>query len=131
VAAVAVGFLNTSSDKPSGSRAAVVASETASIEQSIPIETASKTLKRPRSASGENELSKQIRRPVQGTFEITRPTQVYSGPSDNSLLIANIEPGMKINVVDSHDGWLEIRSKHGRPSGFVRQAAAVRIDQNR
>jgi hypothetical protein len=37
---------------------------------------------------------------------------------------------MKINVIDSHDGWLEIRSKHGRPSGFVRQAATVRIDQN-
>jgi hypothetical protein len=37
---------------------------------------------------------------------------------------------MKINVVDSRDGWLEIRSKHGRPPGFVRQTAAVRIDQN-
>jgi hypothetical protein len=35
---------------------------------------------------------------------------------------------MKINVVDSREGWLEIRSKHGRPPGFVRQAAAVRID---
>jgi chromosome segregation ATPase len=130
-AAVAVGFLNTSSDKHSGSKAAVVASETASIEQSVPIETASKTLKRPSPVSGENEFSNQIRRRVQGTFEITRPTQVYSGPSDTSPRIANIEPGMKINVVDSRDGWLEIRSKHGRPSGFVRQAAAVRIDQNR
>jgi chromosome segregation ATPase len=130
-AAVAVGFLNTSSDKHSGSKAAAVASETASIEQSVPIETASKTLKRPSPVSGENEFSNQIRRRVQGTFEITRPTQVYSGPSDTSPRIANIEPGMKINVVDSRDGWLEIRSKHGRPSGFVRQAAAVRIDQNR
>ena len=131
VAAVAVGFLNTSSDKPSGSKEAAVAPETTSIEQSIPIETASKTLTRPSPASGDNEFSKQIRRRVQGTFKITRPTQVYSGPSDASPLIANIEPGMKVNVVDSRDGWLEIRSKHGRPSGFVRQAAAVRIDQNR
>jgi len=131
VAAVAVGFLNTSSDKPSGWKEAAVAPETTSIEQSIPIETASKTLTRPSPASGDNEFSKQIRRRVQGTFKITRPTQVYSGPSDASPLIANIEPGMKVNVVDSRDGWLEIRSKHGRPSGFVRQAAAVRIDQNR
>jgi myosin heavy subunit len=130
LAAVAVGVLNTSSDEPSGSKEAAVASEAASIEQAIPIETASKTFKRPRYASEENELAKKIRRPVQGTFEITRPTQVYSGPSDTSLLIANIEPGMKINVVDSRDGWLEIRSKHGRPPGFVRQTAAVRIDQN-
>jgi myosin heavy subunit len=130
-AVVAVGFLNTSSDKHSGSKEAAVTSETAYIEQSIPIETASKTLKRPSPVSGDNEFSNQIRKRIQGTFEITRPTQVYSGPSDTSRLIANIEPGMKINVVDSHDGWLEIRSKHGRPSGFVRQAAAVRIAQNR
>jgi chromosome segregation ATPase len=130
VAAVAAAFLNTSSSKPSGSKEPAVAAETVSIEQSSPIETPSRTLKRSSPASGDNEVSKQIRRRVQGTFKITRPTQVYSGPSDASPLIANIEPGMKINVVDSRDGWLEIRSKHGRPSGFVRQAAAVRIDQN-
>jgi myosin heavy subunit len=130
VTAVAAAFLNTSFSKPSGSKEPVIAPETVSIEQSSPIEDASKTVKRARPASGDNESSQQVRRRVQGTFKITRPTQVYSGPSGNSRLIANIEPGMKINVVDSRDGWLEIRSKHGRPSGFVRQAAAVRIDQN-
>jgi Bacterial SH3 domain len=127
VAAVAVGFLNS---QHSVSKEPTVAPETVSTEQSIPAEANSKTLKRPSPASGENEFSKPIRRRVQGTFEITRPTQVYSRPSDSSQLIANIEPGMRINVVDSRDGWLEIRSKYGRPSGFVRQAAAVRIDQN-
>src|SRR5262245_17837791 len=130
VAAAAVAFLNTSSSTPSGSKEPVVAPETVSIEQSSPIEAAPETVKRSRPASEDNESSQQVRRRVQGTFKITRPTQVYSGPSVNSQLIANIEPGMKINVVDSRDGWLEIRSKHGRPSGFVRQAAAVRIDQN-
>ena len=129
-AAVAVGFLSTSPNRLSGSKEVAVVPETVSIEQSIPIEAPSKTLKRPSPASGDNEFPKQIRKRIQGTFEITRPTQVYSGPSDTSPLIANIEPGMKINVIDSHDGWLEIRSKHGRPSGFVRKAAAVRIDQN-
>src|SRR5262245_24316040 len=126
VAAVAVAFLNTSSSTPSGSKEPV-GSEIVSIEQSSPIEAA---FKGSRPASEDNESSQQVRRRVQGTFKITRPTQVYSGPSVNSRLIANIERGMKINVVDSRDGWLEIRSKHGRPSGFVRQAAAVRIDQN-
>src|SRR5262245_19336089 len=130
VATVAVGALNTGSNKPSGSKELAVAPETVSIEQSVPIEAGSETLKRSSPASGANEFPKQIRRRVQGTYKITRSTQVYSEPSDTSSLIINIKPGMKINVVDSRDGWLEIRSKHGRPPGFVRQTAAVRIDQN-
>jgi hypothetical protein len=67
---------------------------------------------------------------LRGAFQTVRPTQVFSGPSENSALIANIGQGMKLNVVDSRDGWLEIRSKHGRPPGFVRQEAAVRIGSN-
>ena len=67
---------------------------------------------------------------VRGTFETVRATQVYGGPSENSALIASIGPGMKLNVVDSSNGWLEIRSKHGRPPGFIRQEAAVKIGQN-
>jgi len=128
VATVAVGVLNTGSHKPSGSKELAVASEAVSIQQSIPIDAGSKALKRSGPASEANKIPKQIRRRVQGTFKITRSTQVYSEPSDTSRLIANIKPGMKINVVDSREGWLEIRSQHGRPPGFVRQAAAVRID---
>jgi hypothetical protein len=130
VATVAVGALNTSSNGPSGFKEPAVAPETVSIEQSIPIEAGSKALKRSSPAAGANEIPKQIRSRVQGTYKITRSTEVYSEPSDTSRLIVNIKPGMKINVVDSRDGWLEIRSKHGRPPGFVRQTAAVRIDQN-
>src|SRR5215468_6360977 len=130
VATVAVGALNTSSNGPSGSKEPAAAPETVSIEQSIPIEAGSITLKRSSRAAGANEIPKQIRSRVQGTYKITRSTEVYSEPSDTSRLIVNIKPGMKINVVDSRDGWLEIRSKHGRPPGFVRQTAAVRIDQN-
>ena len=130
VATVAVGALNTGSNKPSESKELAVAPETVSIEQSIPIEAGSETLKRSSPASGANEFPKQIRRRVQGTYKITRSTQVYSEPSDTSRLIANINTGIKINVVDSRNGWLEIRSKHGRPPGFVRQTAVVRIDQN-
>jgi chromosome segregation ATPase len=130
VATVAVGALNTSSNGPSGSKELAVAPETVSTEQSIPIEARSETLKRSSPASGAKEIPKQIRKRVQGTYKITRSTEVYREPSDTSGLIANIKPGMKINVVDSRNGWLEIRSKHGRPPGFVRQAAAVRIDEN-
>jgi hypothetical protein len=64
------------------------------------------------------------------SYEIIQPTRVFSAPRADSQLIANIEPGTQVNVVDSRDGWLEIRSKHGRPPGFIPKAAAKRIGQN-
>lgn len=67
---------------------------------------------------------------VQGTFQTVRPTQVFSEPSENSALVAEIGKGTRLNVVDSMDGWLEVRSKHGRPPGFIRQETAVRISSN-
>ena len=67
---------------------------------------------------------------VQGQFQTVRPTQVFSGPSEDSALVANVDKGVKVNVVDSKDGWLEIRSKHGRPPGFIRQETTVRIGSN-
>jgi len=78
-------------------------------------------------------VSKPQKKPaprLRGTFETVRPTQVYSGPSENSVFIADIGRGMKLNVVDSGYGWLEIRSRHGRPPGFIRQDAAVSIARN-
>jgi len=64
---------------------------------------------------------------VQGTFQTVRATQVFSAPSEDSALVAEIGKGVKINVVGSREGWLEIRSKHGRPPGFIRQEETVRI----
>ncbi len=64
------------------------------------------------------------------SYEIIQPTRVLSAPRTDSQLIANIEPGTQVNVVGSRDGWLEIRSKHGRPPGFIPKAAAIRIGQN-
>jgi hypothetical protein len=66
---------------------------------------------------------------VVGLFEVTRSASVYRAPSEISQAVARVEPGMKVTVVGSRDGWLEIRSKYGRPPGFVRQEA-VRIEQN-
>ena len=65
---------------------------------------------------------------LHGKFKIVSATEVYSGPTEKSALITRIEPGIKINVVDSRDGWLQIRSKYGRPPGFVREETAVKID---
>jgi hypothetical protein len=65
-----------------------------------------------------------------GTYETVRTTQVYTEPSEKAALIGNIGPKTKLNVVGSRNGWLEIRSKHGRPPGFIRQEAAVKSGQN-
>jgi hypothetical protein len=35
-----------------------------------------------------------------------------------------------VNVVSARDGWLEIRSKNGRPPGFIKSDTAVRVGQN-
>ncbi|HEU4342527.1 MAG TPA: hypothetical protein VFU31_13245 [Candidatus Binatia bacterium] len=131
---LAVSLLDTNSDDSFVSKEPAAAFET--VWHQPPAETARKTSKRTGAgsmAASENEFANQKpgRHPaprLQGAFKTTRPTEVYSRPSKNSSLIANIGPGMKLNVVDSHDGWLEIRSKHGRPPGFVREEAAVRID---
>ena len=64
---------------------------------------------------------------VAGTYEITRSSRVYAAPSEFSQLVGDIEPGVKVNGVNSHDGWLEIHSKHGRPPGFIRKEVAARV----
>jgi hypothetical protein len=64
------------------------------------------------------------------SYEIIQPTRVFSAPREDSQLIANVEPGTLVNVVNSRNGWLEIRSKHGRPPGFIPRTAATRVGQN-
>ena len=67
---------------------------------------------------------------LRGTFQTVRPTHVFSEPSVDSALVASIAKGVRLNVVDSREGWLEIRSKHGRPPGFIRSDEAVRVSTN-
>lgn len=77
-----------------------------------------------------SEQKRKLNRHVQGIFETVRPTQVFSGPSEDSDPVVNVGRGVRVNVVDSREGWLEIHSKHGRPPGFIRQEAVVRISSN-
>lgn len=134
---VGLGLLGTSSGKFSTSKQPSVAPEIISDKQPIPTEAPAKTPRRPGLASvtaaEKNKPSRQpqARKPaprLRGTFETIRPTRVYRGPSELSQVVATIDAGTEITVVDSRDGWLEIRSKYGRPPGFVRQEAAVRVD---
>jgi archaellum component FlaC len=128
---IAVGSLSVGPKELSGPKEPAVAAALISDKQLTPIEAAP-AKRNPASVTtpGEHQIrTPKPAPPLPGTFKIIRPTQVYSGPSKNSQLIASVGPGMKINVVDSRHGWLEIRSKHGRPPGFVRQEAAVRVEQ--
>ena len=62
-----------------------------------------------------------------GTYEVTRSTRIFAAPTEFAQQIGEIEPGLKVNVVNARDGWLEIHSKHGRPPGFIRNEGVARI----
>lgn len=55
-----------------------------------------------------------------GVYETTRATSVYENPSSASRVVSQIGSGTRINVVRSAGDWLEVRSKHGKPPGYVR-----------
>jgi Tfp pilus assembly protein FimV len=54
-----------------------------------------------------------------GVYETTRETSVHDRPSSGSPIVSYVRRGTKINVVSSTGGWLEVRSKHGNPPGYV------------
>jgi hypothetical protein len=62
-----------------------------------------------------------------GVYETTRGTSVYESPSSTSRVISQIGGGTRVNVVSSAGEWLEVRSKHGNPPGYVRSADARQI----
>lgn len=63
---------------------------------------------------------------VWGAYTVVTSTAVYSDPSEESALITNLDPGTQVNVVAARRGWYEIRSKTGRPPGFIRQEGVSR-----
>ena len=55
-----------------------------------------------------------------GVYETVRETPVYDNPSSQGRVVSQIRGGTRINVVSSGGNWLEVRSKHGNPPGYVR-----------
>lgn len=55
-----------------------------------------------------------------GVYETTQATSVYENPSPTARVISQIGRGTRINVVNSTGAWLEVRSRHGNPPGYVR-----------
>ncbi|HET8563324.1 MAG TPA: SH3 domain-containing protein [Candidatus Binatia bacterium] len=66
------------------------------------------------------------RRPAEpGVYETIRATTVYEEPSNGSRVISQIGQGTRVTVVRSVGDWLEVRSKHGKPPGFIRREDAM------
>lgn len=71
-------------------------------------------------------LAEIPRRPAEpGTYEVIRATAVFERPSESAGRMATIDQGVRILVVGSVGEWLEVRSKHGNPSGFIRRDDAM------
>jgi hypothetical protein len=62
-----------------------------------------------------------------GTYETIRSTTVYDQPSGSSKAVSQIGRGTRVAVVRSVGEWLEVRSKHGNPPGYIRREDAMFI----
>jgi hypothetical protein len=63
------------------------------------------------------------------TYETVRSTAVHEEPANSSRVVAQITKGTQISVVGSGGGWLEIRSRHGKPPGFIRADDAMFVSR--
>ena len=80
--------------------------------------------------SPNNSRQEQTRRADQNLsserfYQTVRSTSVFEEPSASSRKVGSIANGTKVRVVGSTDDWLEVRSKQGRPPGFIRRNDAV------
>jgi hypothetical protein len=64
-----------------------------------------------------------------GVYETVRQTSVYDDPSASGRVLSQISKGTKVDVVRSVGDWLEVRSKHGNPPGFIRLDDAVFVSR--
>lgn len=64
---------------------------------------------------------------ILGQYEVVYSTSVYEEPSEDSRRVARVERETRVNVVAIRGDWLEIRSKQGRPPGFIKKDSATPI----
>jgi hypothetical protein len=93
-----------------------------------PVDSGAKETPGPRTV--ETEAAIPARQPagvLRGVpYEVVRSTRVFSEPHEQSRALARVEAGMEIVVVGARNGWLEVRSRHGRPPGFIRKDTVIR-----
>jgi TolA-binding protein len=64
-----------------------------------------------------------------GVYEVIRATSVREEPSTTARRVTDINKGTKITVVRAVGNWLEVRSKQGRPPGYVRLDDAILVSR--
>lgn len=62
-----------------------------------------------------------------GVYQTLRATTVYEEPVGSARVLTRIAKGTRVTVVRSAGDWLEVRSKHGNPPGFIRADDAMFI----
>jgi hypothetical protein len=62
-------------------------------------------------------------------YETVRATTVFEQPSASSKSVASIPSGVRVNIVGAAGNWLEVRSKSGKPPGFIRRGDAVFVER--
>jgi len=66
------------------------------------------------------------KRPAEpGAYEILQDSAVLEKPSSSAREVALIQKGTTVNVVGSEGDWLQVRSKHGKPPGYIRRDEAM------
>ncbi len=65
-----------------------------------------------------------------GSYQIVRATSVFQEASPDARKLSTIAKGTKVNVVRSVGDWLEVRSKHGNPPGYIRREDATFMGPN-
>ena len=54
-----------------------------------------------------------------GVYQTVRTTSVHEEPSFLSRVVAQMGRGTEVTVTRSVGEWLEVKSKHGKPPGFI------------
>lgn len=75
---------------------------------------------------GDNIKETQERQssPAEGKYEAIADTQVREGPGLHYPVVANINKGTRLNVVEEEKGWFKVESKHGNKPGYVETSMA-------
>jgi biopolymer transport protein ExbB/TolQ len=73
----------------------------------------------------ETRLADQNPSPEPRFYQTVRSTSVFEEPSASSRKVGSIANGSRVRVVGYTGDWLEVRSKQGRPPGFIRRDDAV------
>ncbi|HEY1269369.1 MAG TPA: hypothetical protein VGH16_19075 [Candidatus Binatia bacterium] len=56
-----------------------------------------------------------------GQYEVVRDTALLERPSSSAREVALVQRGIVVNVVSSIGDWYEVRSKYGKPPGYIRR----------